>query len=145
MKKEIKTIANCTDEEFLKQSVKIRYAVEEWLNVTGILDIRKRMPQLEKITSNMTEEEEQTVKERNEKITREQIRKNFNDILDEALEKHPKETLKVIRLCCFVEPDDNSRKVTYYLGAFAQILNDKDVMDFFTSLVSMGQTLGLEL
>lgn len=146
MKKgEIKTLANCTDVEFLKQSNKIRHAVEEWLTATDIVNIRKRLPQLEKVTPDMTEEQEQAVKERNDKATREQINKNFNDILDAMLEEHPDETLKVIRLCCFVDPDDDSHRVTRYLGAFAQMFNDEDVMDFFTSLLNLAQTLGFEL
>ncbi len=146
MKKgEIKTLANCSDIEFLKQTNKIRHAVEEWLTATDIINIKKRLPQLEKVTSGMTEEQEQAIKERNDKITREQINKNFNDILDAMLEEHPDETLKVIRLCCFVEPDDDSHKVTYYLGAFAQMCSDRDVLDFFTSLMNLAQTFGLEL
>ena len=146
MKKgEIKTLANCSDIEFLKQTNKIRHAVEEWLTATDIMNIKKRLPQLEKVTSGMTEEQEQAIKERNDKIIREQINKNFNDILDAMLEEHPDETLKVIRLCCFVEPDDDSHKVTYYLGAFAQMCSDRDVLDFFTSLMNLAQTFGLEL
>ena len=144
MKEEIKTLSTCTDIEFLQQTNKIRHAVEEWLTVTDIINIKKRLPQLEKITPGMTAEQEQAVKEKNKEITREQINKNFNDILDAMLEEHPDETLKVIRLCCFIEPDDDSHKVTYYLGAFAQMFNDKDVLDFFTSLLNLAQTFGFK-
>lgn len=141
-KNEIKTLANCTDVEFLRQSNRIRHAVKEWLTATDIANIKSRMPVLKKLEPGMSEEQ---LKEENDKIVKDQIDRNFNDILDAMFDAHPEETLKVIRLCCFVEPDDDSHKVTYYLGAFAQMFKDEDVISFFTSLINLAQTFGFEL
>lgn len=139
----IKTLANCTDIEFLQQTNKIRHAVEEWLTATDFMAIRKRMPKLEAIPDGMDTKQAELIEKKNEKLTQQQIKKNLNDVLDEALEKHPDLTLKIIRLCCFVEPDDDSRRVTYYLNAFSQMLADEDVLNFFTSLVNLDRTFGL--
>lgn len=139
----IKTLANCTDIEFLQQTNKIRHAVEEWLTATDFMAIRKRMPKLEAIPDGMDTKQAELIEKKNEKLTQQQIKKNLNDVLDEALEKHPDLTLKIIRLCCFVEPDDDSRRVTYYLSAFSQMLADEDVLNFFTSLVNLDRTFGL--
>lgn len=139
----IKTLANCTDIEFLQQTNKIRHAVEEWLTATDFMAIRKRMPKLEAIPDGMDTKQAELIEKKNEKLTQQQIKKNLNDVLDEALEKHPDLTLKIIRLCCFVEPDDDSRRVTYYLNAFSQMLADEDVLNFFTSLVNLDRAFGL--
>lgn len=139
----IKTLANCTDIEFLQQTNKIRHAVEEWLTATDFMAIRKRMPKLEAIPDGMDTKQAELIEKKNERLTQQQIKKNLNDALDEALEKHPDLTLKIIRLCCFVEPDDDSRRVTYYLSAFSQMLADEDVLNFFTSLVNLDRTFGL--
>ena len=40
----MKNIANCTTIEFLKQANKIRHEVEKYLDVTGIMEIRKNAP-----------------------------------------------------------------------------------------------------
>lgn len=42
----MKTLANCTPVEFLRQTNKIRHAVEGLLLDSGVQEIRKRMPEL---------------------------------------------------------------------------------------------------
>lgn len=143
--KQVKTLASCTDIEFLRQTNRIRHAVEKWLTVTDIVNIRKRLPEFEKASGDADEETRRSINERNEDLKQKQAKKNIDAILDACLEDHPEETVEIIRLCCFVEPDDKSRPITYYLGAFAQMLKDENVIDFFTSLVSWGQTFGLTL
>jgi hypothetical protein len=142
---EIKTLANCTDIEFLKQTNKIRHAVEEWLTATDIANIRKRLPQYEPIPEGTDKAQAELIKKKNADIRAKQVKENLDAMFDAMLEEHPEETLKIIRLCCFVEPDDDSRKVTYYLGAFSEMLGDKDVLDFFTSLVKLARTFGLNV
>ena len=141
----IKTLANCTDVEFLQQTNKIRHAVEEWLTATDIANIRKRMPKLEAIPKGMDKEQAKLIKEKNDELIKEQVKENFDNVMDAMLEEHPDETLKILRLCCFVEPDDESHKITYYLGALGQMFGDEDVLNFFTSLANLAQTFGFKL
>lgn len=141
---EIKTLSTCTDIEFLRQTNKIRHAVKEWLDVTDIMKVYCRTADIEEIPVG-DEAKAEVIREKNKKLIRDQFMKNLDEILDSILEKHPEETLKVLRLCCFVDPDDDSHKVTYYLGAFSQMMGDQDVIDFFTSLINLGQTLGFEV
>ena len=143
MKEEIKTLSTCTDIEFLQQTNKIRHAIKEWLDVTVIMKIYRRTADIEEIPVG-DEAKAEVIREKNKKLIRNQFMKNLDEILDSILEKHPEETLKVLRLCCFVDPDDDSHKVTYYLGAFSQMMGDQDVIDFFTSLINLGQTFGFE-
>ncbi len=139
----VKTLANCTEVEFLRQSNKIRHAVEKWLTVTDIANIRKRVAKLEEIPADANDETRKRITEKNEQLKKEQVDANFNAILDAMLEEHPEETVEIIRLCCFVEPGDKSKPITYYLGAFSQMMQDGDVINFFTSLVNLVQTFGL--
>ena len=136
----LKTLVTCKPSEFLKQTNRIKKSVEKWLTDTDILNIRKRLAVLEIVPQDATPEEKAAIFERNKKATEEQAKKNISAMLDAILEEHPDETLELLGLCCFVEPehvDDHS--VAEYLNAFNSIINDRAVIDFFTSLVSLGQ------
>lgn len=136
---EIKTIeknlSNCTPVEFLVQTNKIRKAVAKWIADTDVLAIRKRRPDgFKEITSDMSEDE--VVKMR--ALLKEQARKNLSDMLDAALERYPQETMELIALMCFVEPENiNDHKPTAYLKEIGEMIADKDIIDFFSSLMRL--------
>lgn len=137
---ELKTLVSCKPSEFLRQTNKIKKSVEKWLTDTDILNIRKRMPALEAVPISATEEERKAIAERNKKLTSEQVKKNLSAMLDAILEEHPEETMEILGLCCFVEPDHvDDYKVADYLTALNSLISDKVVLDFFTSLASLGQ------
>jgi hypothetical protein len=137
---ELKTLVSCKPSEFLRQTNKIKKSVEKWLTDTDILNIRKRMPALEAVPISATEEERKAITERNRKLTSEQVKKNLSAMLDAILEEHPEETMEILGLCCFVEPDHvDDYKVADYLTAFNSLISDKAVLGFFTSLASLGQ------
>jgi len=136
----MKNLANCTPIEFLKQTNKIRHEVESWLKDTKIMDIRKNRPVLIPLTPSMTEEEMESAKKENRERTRKQTYLNISDMLDAALENHTEQTLRVLALMCFIEPENaNDHKPVEYLNAFTEIFSDKDVLDFFTSLMRLEQ------
>ena len=123
----MKNLANCKPSEFLTQTNKIRKSVSKWLTDTDIVNIRRRMPA---IKDGATEEERKNA-------LNEQATKNFNAILDAVLEEHPQETLEVLGLLCFVEPEHiDDYEVAEYFEAFSEIIGNKAVMDFFMSLMS---------
>lgn len=142
MEGEAKTLANCGDEEFLRQTWKIISEVEEWLAATGVMEIRKRLPDFEVVPDDAGAEERAEISERNEELKREQARKNVMAMLEAALDANAGKTARVIRLCCFVDPDDRSRPMSYYFSAFVRMLHDKDVIDFFISLMRLGRAAG---
>lgn len=137
----MKNLANCTPSEFLKQTNRIKKSVEKWLKATDIMEIRKRMPKgMPEVTADMSTSEKQKVLEKRQKMLREQSNKNLSAILDAMLEEHPEETLEVLALCCFVEPekvDDNP--MSYYLRSVYEMIEDDAVKDFFTLLMSLAQ------
>lgn len=123
----MKNLANCKPSEFLKQTNKIRKAVANWLTATDIVNIRKRKP---RINDDMSDEEKQ-------KALSEQVNENFNTILDTILDKHPDETLELFGLMCFVDKEHiDDYTVSEYLDSFNELMNDKAVLTFFTSLMS---------
>ena len=137
---ELKTLATCKPTEFLRQTNRIKKSVEKWLTDTDILNIRKRVAVLEMIPQGASDEERKAIFERNKKLTEEQAKKNISAMLDAILDEHPEETLEVLALCCFVEPDHiDDYTVSDYLDAFNSLINDKAVVNFFTSLASLGQ------
>lgn len=129
----MKNLANCKPSEFLKQANRIRKSVAKWLTLTDVMNIRKRMPSLPEGADDKSRKEAMD----------EQVKANLNAILEAVMEDHPDETLEILALVSFVEPEDvDSRSVSEYLGSFADIINDENVMRFFTSLLSLGRRAG---
>ncbi len=128
-----KNLANCNLTEFLRQTNAIRKYIEHWFKVTDIPAIRKHLPV---IPDGATEEEKKALFE-------EQSKKNFSDMLDAALEKHPEETVGVIALVCFVPVEEaNDHPMDFYLGSLAEIMESDRCMRFFISLARVGLKLG---
>lgn len=135
----MKNLATCKPSEFLAQTSKIRKAVDKWLKVTDIINIRKNLPALQKITPDMTEEERLAVLAENNRRSEEQVKANAMRILEAVLEDHPQETLELLALLCFIEPENvDDYPVDFYLNAFTEIINDEAVWNFFISLARLG-------
>lgn len=140
MSEDRKNLATCKPSEFLIQTNRIRKAVEKWLTVTDIMNIRKQVPKLKEFGKDMTPDEIEAVKGYNKELIAEQSKKNMSKILDSIMDEHPQETLELLALLCFVEPADiDDYPVSFYLGSLNDLLNNEDVLGFFTSLVQLGQ------
>ena len=132
----MKNLANCKPSEFLVQTNKIRKSVAKWLTVTEIGEIRKRVP---KYDDSMSAKER--VKAKNE-----QMNKNLSAILDAILEMHPAETLELMALMCFIEPEKaDDYPMSVYLQSIGELLADESVLSFFTSLASLANNGTLTL
>lgn len=127
----MKNLANCSPKEFLVQTNKIRKSVANWLTATKVLEIRKHLPEIP---------EGATPEEREEAVSA-QVKQNITDMLDSALDEHPDETAELLGLMCFIDPDDlENHRMTELLGAFGEIISNKDVISFFTSLIPLVTT-----
>jgi hypothetical protein len=127
----MKTLANCTPREFLAQTSKIRKRAADWLGKTRILEIREKQPVY---ADGMTDEEKQ-------EAMRRQVKANLNEMLDSMLDEYPNETADLLGLLCFIEPEDlENHKMTEILKAVTDVISDQDVLDFFISLMRLGQT-----
>lgn len=126
----MKNLANCKPSEFLVQTNKIRKSVEKWLKLTDIPNIRKNVPPVK---------EGQTKEERKAELAK-ASKENLNKIFDAVLEEHPQETLELLGLLCFVEPENvDDYPVSFYIQNFNEIVSDEAVIGFFTSLMSLDQ------
>lgn len=138
----MKNLANCSPVEFLRQTNKIRHAAQSWLKDTKILEIRKTKASLIELTDDMSDEEKTDVLEQNKSKARAQAMKNISDMLDVALDTHAEQTLELLALMCFVEPEDVDKyKPTAYIKEFGEMISDKDILDFFISLIRLEQTV----
>lgn len=139
----LKTLASCKPSEFLKQTNRIRKSVENWLEVTKIMETRSKKPELEVVPEGASEEEKAEIILRNKKALQKQSKKNIMQMLDAIMDEHPDETLELLALCCFVEPENiDDYPVSTYLNAFTELIEDKTVWNFFTSLGKLVGTLG---
>ena len=129
----MKTIANLNGVEFLRAINKARHAVEKLLSVTGVLKIRKNVPNF---TGNETPEEKA-------EMERAQVKKNLNDMLDSLLETHPEETYEcILALCVRDEGEPEPDGIELLMAAFS-LIGDKRVLDFLSQLGKSG-LLGTE-
>lgn len=129
----MKTIANLNGVDFLRAINKARHAVEKLLSVTGVLKIRKNVPNF---TGNESPEEKA-------EMERAQVKKNLNDMLDSLLETHPEETYEcIIALCVRDEGEPEPDGIELLMAAFS-LIGDKRVLDFLSQLGKSG-LLGTE-
>lgn len=136
----MKTLATCRPTEFLRQANIIKKYAEKWLDDTNILNIRQNLPKLETVPSDASPEDRIRIAEENRKKANEQTRKNLSDILDSILENHPEETLQLLALCCFIEPENiDEHEVSEYLDAIAELIGNQSVLSFFTSVARLGR------
>lgn len=136
----MKNLANCKPSEFLKQTNRIKKAVEKWLTDTDILNIRKNMPEIEEIKPNASAEEAKNIVALNKERAKVQAKSNLSKMFDAIFEEHPDETLELIALLCFVEPEHvDDYPISDYLEAIADMISNESVIGFFTSLVRLGQ------
>lgn len=137
----MKTLANCKPTEFLKQTNRVKKSVEKWLTVTDIMNIRKNVPKAPALEG-LGESEKREAVENYKKRQQEQAKKNLSKMLDAILEEHPDETLELLALLCFVEPEDvDEHPISEYLTAVSEMLGDEAVIGFFTSLARWGVTV----
>lgn len=137
----MKNLANCKPSEFLKQTNRIRKSVEKWLKLTDVMNIRKRRPDgMPEIQKDMSKDEVEAVLEKQKTMMAEQAQQNLKAMFDAMLDEHPDETLEVLALCCFVEPENvDDHTVSEYLLSINELLADEAVRDFFTFLTSVVQ------
>lgn len=137
----MKNLANCKPSEFLKQTNRIRKSVEKWLNVTDVMSIRRRKPEgMPEVQAGMSQDEVDAIREKQRQMMAEQAQRNLKDMLDSMLDNHPDETLEVLALCCFVEPENvDDHTVSEYLLSINELLADEAVRDFFTFLMQLVQ------
>ena len=127
----MKHLANCTPTEFLTQTVKIKHAAADWLTKTDIATVRKQKP---KITDDMTKDEKR-------EVWREYTNNTLSVIFDELAEKHPDETLTLMALMCFVEPDHvNDHTMAEYFEALSEMLGNNAVLGFFIALIRLARS-----
>lgn len=137
----MKNLTNCTPIEFLKQTNRIRHSVEKWLKVTDIRNIKNSLPTFVEINDDMSEEERKEKADINKELVQEQNKKKLSLILDKCLDEHAEETLEMMALMCFVEPEHiNEHSAMEYLKEVTEMISNKDVLDFFSSLIRLGQT-----
>lgn len=134
----MKNLATCKPSEFVAQTAKIKNAVANWMDVIDFMQIRATQPQYEVLPLDATPEQRVEIVKKNAEIQKKQTMKNLNKILDNMLMEHPQETLEVLALCCFVEPEHvDDYTIDEYFECIMQMMQNKSVMDFFSFLAQI--------
>lgn len=137
----MKNLATCKPTEFVAQTAKIKEAVASWIDAIDLMKIRAIQPQYETIPIDSTPEQRAEVIRKNAELKKKQTMENLNKILDKMLVEHPKETLDVLALCCFIEPEHvDDYTIDEYMQCIMDMMQNKSVMNFF-SLLAQVQTV----
>lgn len=138
----MKNLATCKPTEFMKQTCRIRKVAEEWLKGTNILNLRKEVPELKKITNDMDDAEREAAVKENKARIEAKMNENLSKLLDAMLDKYADKTLELLALVCFVEPENvDDHGMDEYLDAISELISNQSVINFFTSLAQLGETL----
>lgn len=137
----MKNLATCKPSEFVAQTAKIKEAVANWMDAIDLMKIRAIQPQYETLPIDSTPEQRAEIIKKNAEIQKKQAMENLSKILDKMLIEHPKETLDVLALCCFVEPEHvDDYTIDEYMNCIMEMMQNKSVMNFF-SLLAQVQTV----
>ena len=136
----MKNLANCKPSEFVAQTVRIKKVAQEWLDATKLLDILSTAPEYITSPADASAEERAEVIRQNAIIQQDQGMKNLSRIIDAAFEQNPQKTLEILALCCFIEPENvDDNPVSFYMEAINELLHEKAVLDFFSSLAQLAK------
>lgn len=131
----MKNLATCKPSEFVAQTVKIKNVASKWLEVTEILKIRSTKPKLIAIPSDVSASEKAEIEKENADIVRKQALENISVMFDKCFAEHPKETLEVLALSCFVEPENvDDYTMDEYFCCLEEMAQAKSVVNFFSLL-----------
>ena len=124
----MKTLTNCKPREFMRQVARIKTAAAAWLDMTRLLELRRRMPPRQEYADD----------EARRQAVMDQWRANIKDMVDAMLVDHPEETLELLGLICFIEPEelDEHPMSELYEGLMA-VLKDDNLVDLFTAMLSI--------
>ena len=134
----MKNLATCKPSEFVAQTAKIKTAVANWLDAIDLMKIRAIQPKYEVLPIDATPEQRAEIIKKNAEIQKKQTMQNLSKILDNMLAEHPQETLEVLALCCFVEPEHvDDYTIDEYMNCIMEMMQNKSVMNFFSLLAQM--------
>lgn len=134
----MKNLATCKPTEFVAQTVRIKDAVANWVEVIDLINIRNTQPAYLQVPKNATADKRAEILRKNVEIQKKQAMENLSTLLDNMLAKHPKETLDVLALSCFVEPEHvDDYTIDEYLECIMQMMQNKSVVSFFSLLAQI--------
>ena len=134
----MKNLATCKPSEFVAQTAKIKTAVANWMDAIDLMKIRAIQPKYEVLPIDATPEQRAEIIKKNAEIQKKQTMQNLSKILDNMLAEHPQETLEVLALCCFVEPEHvDDYTIDEYMNCIMEMMQNKSVINFFSLLAQM--------
>lgn len=137
----MKNLANCKPSEFLMQTNRIKKSLEKWMVDIDLKKIRSQVPEMTVVPKDADEATKKQIFEENKRKVRDQGYKNLSKIIDAAFGEHPDETLEVLALLCFVEPENvDDHPMGEYLTALSELITDEAVINFFISFSRLGQS-----
>ena len=136
----MKNLANCKPSEFLKQTNRIKKSLEKWMTDIDLKKIRSQLPEVTDIPKDADDITRKRIIEENKQKMKDQAYKNLSKIIDSALGEYPDETLEVLALLCFVEPENvDDHPMSEYITALTELITDEAVINFFISFSRLEQ------
>ena len=136
----MKNLANCKPSEFLRQTNRIKRSLEKWMTDIEFKKIRSQLPEMTDIPKDADDITRKRIMVENKQKMKDQAYKNLSIIIDSALGEYPDETLEVLALLCFVEPENvDDHPMSEYITALTELITDEAVINFFISFSRLEQ------
>lgn len=136
----MKNLANCKPSEFLRQTNRIKKSLEKWMTDIEFKKIRSQLPEMTDIPKDADDITRKRIMKENKQKMKDQAYKNLSKIIDSALGEYPDETLEVLALLCFVEPENvDDHPMSEYITALTELITDEAVINFFISFSRLEQ------
>lgn len=134
----MKNLATCKPTEFVAQTAKIKDAVANWMEVIDFIGVRNNHPVYEIIPKDATIEQKGEILRKNAELKKKRAMENISLLLDNMLVKHPQETLSVLALCCFIEPEHvDDYTMEEYFNCIMDMMENESVIRFFKLLAQL--------
>ena len=131
-----KNLLNCKPSEALAQMWKVAEIASPWLAATKIFEIKKPIPpeKFKVVPENGTEEEKRIANAYNNNVARAEVKKRLFEMLQVMLKDNAQQTLELIAVANFVEPEDiDEYDFADFLEPISEMISDQRLVNFFIS------------
>lgn len=142
----MKTIASLTGPDFLRACNRTRHAAAAFLKDTGAREIWLSAPDnLPEVPAGASKEEKEKIQAERDKILTAYGKEKIGRLLDRLLEEKPEATYNLLLSLIIQDKDKDGNPVEPdgydLLSAGLEILTTPKLMDFFSKLVPMVETI----
>lgn len=122
------------DAMFLSMTYDVAEVIEEIIEKTGVMEIRKRKPEgLQMIYDSDSDEVKKEKESKNNHLIKEQSKKNLAQMAKKLLKDHPEEAVKLVHALCKLDVGEEYPKGFDLVNTLMKVFMSPEFLGFFIS------------